>query len=1118
MTELIDHRQRLRALTAIDSTLLVEAGAGSGKTALMAGRIVYLLAQGVEPGRIAAITFTELAAGQLLVRIRGFLDGVLRSEMPAELQAAFPHGLSDRQDARLAAARERLGELTATTIHGFCQQLVRPYPVEADIDPGAAILDAQAAELAWRDLLDEFLREHLDVADEGNDALIAFVAAAGANPGTEIERIAGFLRRNRTARPVAGKITADLLERLPTAVTALAGWLRQQSFGEQTTVELMDELHELVRGYQGTLQHGVTPAALMALAFDPPRCSAHTQKLTFRRWGRQGKWQATAAANGLSKAAGTGLSREGEALYEAVGAACAALQGAIVAAAFAHLAESFRALLERYQAYKRDAALLDFDDLLLTARALLRDPANEGVRRALSERYRHILVDEFQDTDPIQVEILWRLCGEGDVDTPWQERVLRPGALFCVGDPKQAIYRFRGADVATYVAARERLRAADPGCILEVTANFRSYRPILDWVNKRFAVPLTAAGQPGFQPLAPTRTPPDDTPRVVRLTVPGVAVTDKPGPSDYREAEAWRVAELCRRLVGSCPIQEGRRQRLCRPGDIALLAPSGTELWRYERALEEQGIPVASQAGKGFFRRQEIQDLIGVTRALADAGDTVALGALLRGPLVGLTEEALLDILESLPPPEGFAGPARLTLWTELSVIGHALARETLKILQALAARAIATTPFELLAQAIDELRVRPLLMQRHPGGAERALANIELFLEMSKPYAARGLFAFAAAMRARWEDAEATTEGRPDAQEHAVHLVTMHSAKGLEWPIVIPVNTVSDRRAPSGLLLDRERQGIHYYLGAFRPDHYTSVLDEEKAEQAREQVRLLYVAFTRAEQLLVLPQVLGGEPGWFGLLDLCLDELPALDDGVWERALPERARECVNGQDQAAFRREAQRIEAVSRRLVWRQPSRHEPNDDEALATAADLEVFSELAPVPASTTQGGAVRGTLLHKLMEEVLTGEVAAAAAALQARAAELSAQLAASPAESPASGHSPIELAEAVLCTLALPAVAALRARLLAEVPVYDCRRVDEPAAAETLISGVADAIAIGDDGTIETVIDWKSDSAPSERTRRLYREQVRAYLAATRAKRGLVVYMSLAEVDEISAI
>ena len=1114
MSELVDQQQRLQALTAIDSTLLVEAGAGSGKTALMAGRIVFMLAQGIQPGLIAAITFTELAAGQLLTRIRGFLERTLRGEIPPELRAAFPQGLNEDQRAALAAARERLGELTATTIHGFCQQLVRPYPVEADIDPGAAVLDASAAELAWQDLLNAFLRERLDAADE-SDPVAAFVAATGAGSAAELARIAGFARRNRTAQAVAVTMAPRRLEHLQEAVSALAEWTRMRPCSEESTASLVDELRDLVQAYREALQRGASPTALMTLACDPPRCSAHTRQLAFRRWGRQGKWQSAAVTSGLSKAAGTEFSREGEALYQAVGSACADLQGAVACAAFARLAEAFDALLERYQAYKREAALLDFDDLLLTARRLLRDPVNETVRSALSGRYQHILVDEFQDTDPVQVEILWRLCGQGAPETPWQERTLRPGALFCVGDPKQAIYRFRGADVATYVAARERLRAADPGCILEISANFRSYRPLLEWVNERFAAPLAADGQPGFQPLAATRDAADNGPHVARLVIEVESGGEKPRPNEHRDAEARRAAELCRRLIGDYPIRTGVRQRPCRAGDIALLAPSGTELWRYERALEEQGIPVASQAGKGFFRRQEIQDLIAVTRVLADARDSVALGALLRGPLVGLTEEELLDIVEQLPRPE--AGAARLTLRTEPSAVRHTLARETLASLQALAAQAIATSPFELLAKALDELRVRALLLQRHAGGAERALANVELFLEMSKPYAARGLFAFAADMRERWEDTEAAMEGRPDAQEQAVHLITMHSAKGLEWPIVIPINTMIERRAPSGPLLQRGGEWIHYYLGPYRPERYIQALDEERAEQRREQLRLLYVAFTRAEQLLILPRSREAQGGWLDLLELRLDELPALDSGVWNSELPKREPQAVNRQDRAVFAAETQRIQEAHRRVVWHRPSEHGSDDDyDDIGGEDEAVVLAAPEPVARASAERGALRGTLLHKLLEEVLTGEVSEDSRTLRARAAELAAQLAPG-SDSLALSDSPEALAELVRRALGLSAVAALRPRLLPEVPIYARLRTDGSDGTQALISGVADALALDEDGAIEAVVDWKSDIAPDQRARRHYREQVRTYLDASGAKRGLIVYVSLAEVDEITA-
>ena len=192
---------------------------------------------------------------------------------------------------------------------------------------------------------------------------------------------------------------------------------------------------------------------------------------------------------------------------------------------------------------------------------------------------------------------------------------------------------------------------------------------------------------------------------------------------------------MCARLIGSEAIidRKSGERRPCKPGDIALLAPTGSELWRYEEALERRGIPVATQAGKGLFRRQEIQDLIALTRVLADRRDTLALGALLRGPLVGLTEEELLDIVWALPRPEGAPQSLpRLDLGVPLESIAHPHARDTIEKLQVLRRKVNSTTPHDLLSQAIDVLRIRPILLARHRGQAERALANVDLYLNLA--------------------------------------------------------------------------------------------------------------------------------------------------------------------------------------------------------------------------------------------------------------------------------------------------------------------------------------------------------------------------------------------------
>ena len=382
------------------------------------------------------------------------------------------------------------------------------------------------------------------------------------------------------------------------------------------------------------------------------------------------------------------------------------------------------------------------------------------------------------------------------------------GALFLVGDPKQAIYRFRGADVGAYVLARDAFRARDPDCLLSISTNFRSCASILTLRQRTLRGRSLGRWAARFTALDPFH---DDRRClcVAALDVAAATKMEKLQPNSMRDAEADAIAELCSRLIGSHRHRPPRGpERLCQPGDIALLAPTGTELWRYEEALERRGIPVATQAGKGLFRRQEIQDLIALTRVLADRRDTLALGALLRGPLVGLTEEELLDIVWALPRSEERTGSIpRLDLRVDPAAIGHPLGPRVIERLQSLSRRANSTTPHELLSQAVDMLRVRPILRERHRGQAERALANVDLYLSLSTGYAVRGLRAFAEAMTAAWTDEVRAVEGRPDAQEEAVSLFTMHAAKGLEWPIVIPVNTMTSVMAPDSAVIDRQTE-----------------------------------------------------------------------------------------------------------------------------------------------------------------------------------------------------------------------------------------------------------------------------------------------------------------------
>lgn len=1102
--ELPDMAARTAALMRIDETMLVEAGAGSGKTSVMAGRVAYLFAQGALPRNVAAITFTEFAASELRIRIEKFVNSLSSGGVPDDIATAFPDGVLDHQRQNLIRARQCLDELLCSTIHGFAQALIKPYPAESRIDPGAEIADPTEGDIAFNERYLNWLKEHL-TGDRDDDIIAELVLADEVRGLRLIRSIADFLRRNRDARLPDHAWSSSLSKKLSTAAAAFEKEIAGLDFQEDQTSQACTALIEMVKvlGGPDLLETKPRNSALVEAATIPRHLACFTQSGGKRQLRTKGAWEKAAAAAGKSKAHGTTAFQVCSASYDACHGALSELMAMVAGELLARIVNAMEQLFVEWQEYKRSAALLDFDDLLHTAKELLAN--HEDVRKALAARYRHVLVDEFQDTDPLQLDILWRLCGDdlhdkGDALT----RPLRAGSLFLVGDPKQAIYRFRGADVNAYLRARE---AIGKPSMVNIIANFRSVEPILSFVNAAFAAPLSAAaGQPGFTALAATRAPEKNA-----LTVAALDVETEDGESNaeqLRDAEAERVAELCARLVGNVKIREGRELRSCRFGDIALLAPVGTDLWRFEEALEQCGIPVSTQAGKGFFRRQEIQDLIALTRTIADARDTLALGALLRGPLVGLSETELLDIAEALPTdPERPNRLPNLLLWTELDSIKHDLAREVIKSLQSLARRARSTTPYVLLSDAASLLGIRAHFRHRFPASADRVLANLDLFLEMSRAYDVRGLRAFAKDMRANWEEQVLQVEGRPDAEEQSIALITIHAAKGLEWPVVIPINMTGAPKSEIGLMHDRRSGEFSTPVLGIEPNGYAQLKAWNELELARERVRLWYVAATRARDLLVLPRHSAAlsDKAWARLVDLGLPNLPAIEpDDLGNVRDSQKAAE-GNEQTAELFREQARRVSEAYHTVIWTRPSRHEGDAEVELGRilyTADDQLEDSLEPVE---VLGSATRGTILHKLMEEVLTGETLDSTDALERRAIELLAQLGLAASHDPGAGISPLELASTVIRTLKLPEIATLRPHLAPEQRVFGRTVVDGQ---ETLVSGIADALARDAHGNIHTVVDWKSDVTLSDSARAAYQAQINTYLKYTGADRALLVAMT----------
>ena len=928
-----------------------------------------------------------------------------------------------------------------------------------------------------------------------------------------LRKIADFRRHNRDARPASVAWSTAAIEEFTQAVANFRVRLSRIEFHEADTDAAAQDFADLAEKVCNSVLHSDLPtnrALIEALSTLRPQ-TCFTQNDSRRMLKTKGKWGKAAAAVGKPRAEGVEAYDAANEQYEACHDAFEKFMAGGAGELLARVAAAMDGLLADWRSYKHAAALLDFDDLLYTARDLL--AGHEQVRQALARRFEHILVDEFQDTDPLQIEILWRLCGEAQRDGSAKPlaRALRPGALFVVGDPKQAIYRFRGADVNAYIGARTAV--GDEG-LLKITANFRSVEPILSFVNDKFqAILSTVAGQPGFAELSPTCKAQRGMAAVAALDV---ADGDDVDANQMRDAEANCVADLCSRLVGNRLVrgQDGA-MRPCRLGDIALLAPVGTQLWRFEEALEDRGVAVSTQAGKGFFRRQEIQDLIALTRTLADERDTLALGALLRGPLIGLTEAELLDIAEALPVDQDRPDRLpRLKLWTSPEHIRHDLARFVIRSLQSLAKRARSTTPYALLSDAVGLLNVRAQLRQRFKAGADRALANTDLFLEMSRAYDVRGLRAFASDMRANWEEAVRQVEGRPDAEEQSVALITIHAAKGLEWPIVIPINMTGAPKGESGIMHDRRSDRFSIPVFGVEPAEYGDIKDWNVAELAHERVRLWYVAATRARDLLILPRHSSAltDGAFANIVDFDLPSLVTIDSESLGDPMPTPPCSPENQQTRNLFVEEAGDILRSHRKIEWRRPSRSEavaPAAVERQPIFGSTESVEETVEQPGVPIAGGATRGTILHKLMEEVLNGEAEDGLEALVARASELMAQLSVAPSDRASDGISFRELAQTIVRTLNIPEIAQLRPRLVPEHTIYGSHSNDD---GEIIVSGIADAVAYDAEGRIEVIVDWKSNVEIDTERLNSYRRQLDAYRRQTGAPYAFLVLMTTGKV------
>ncbi len=513
---------------------------------------------------------------------------------------------------------------------------------------------------------------------------------------------------------------------------------------------------------------------------------------------------------------------------------------------------------------RRAEGRLEFHDLLVLARELLRgseDSAAGYVRDALSQRYRRLLLDEFQDTDPIQIELAVRIAGgRAASQKSWEDVVVPAGSLFVVGDPKQSIFRFRRADIGMYLKSKEVLGRSQAG--VRLTTNFRTVAPILDWVNAVFSWLIMGQEdrQPSYEALDSRRALETDAGPAV--TVLGADEhEDRPNASTLREREAADVAAVVRQA-----LDPEKPWRVCDPRtgvwrdaqakDIAVLVPARTSLPFLEKAFDSQGVPYRAESSSLVYEASEVRDLLGAARAVADPSDALALVTTLRSALFGCGDDDLWrwkqagGVFHLLAPVDGALAD---------SPVGHAIS-----YLRRLHYDARWMTPSELLGRLVTDRRMLETAARTWGPRARDQWRRIRFVVDQARAWSEAehgGLRTYMAWASRQGEDTSRVAEAvLPETDAQAVRVMTVHAAKGLEFPIVVLSGMTSGKYTPRGVrLLWTDGSYAVSIKKTVQTEDFEAARPVDEQMDDLERRRLLYVATTRARDHLVVSLHRGG-------------------------------------------------------------------------------------------------------------------------------------------------------------------------------------------------------------------------------------------------------------------
>ena len=917
----------------------VGASAGSGKTKVLTDRVLRLLLRpGAKPGRILCLTFTKAAAAEMATRLARRLGEWAVAE-DADLDASLEALTGQRPDnetrrrarALFAEVLELPGGMRIATIHAFCQSLLRGFPLEAGLPPQFTLIEETEAAAM--------------LADAREAAL-----ASGRLPPEAIEAIAGL----GSAEDFADTLRTLVKERdrLGTAI-AQAGGLRGCDAVLRRRLGLPpagDEAGAIAEAAAEVGTEMVRAAGLLAgsgNANDRARGAAMKAWIALPNEARAARWEdwaeifltATEGTPRKSLATKGGLRdrhEEAQGLMAEEAERVHAVEESrkawrLHAASLALLALA-QPVLDGYTARKARIGAVDFDDLIQAARGLLYDPGSAWVLYKLDGGLDHLLLDEAQDSNPYQWEIAARLAGEFFAGTGTRdENTIR--SIFAVGDEKQSIYGFQGADAAGFGRWEEHfssaVRAAGADfAAVPLNVSFRSTMPVLALVDAVFAegparhgvVPeghvlqhrADREGEAGLVELWPPLAKP--APAVLEpWQVPDEPVAENDAEAQMAEALSARIAQMVARET--LPSRGGRK---IRPGDILVLLRRRTGFsGLLVRALKARGVAVGGLDRLRLIEQIAVQDLLALCDVLLLPEDDLQLAAVLKSPLCGISETELCDLARGRTQP----------LWWRLlehrgraTALGHAA-----DWLADLADRADLVTPHTLLAEVLGEYGGRARIMERlGPDVADPLdeMLNAALTFEGRHPPSLQG---FVQWLRRGGAEVKREAESGVD----AVRLMTAHGAKGLQAPVVI-IPDVGSGRGEKAVRWDESDPPLPFWAPRSRKDFFApawnALLEADTAAREAEENRLLYVALTRAEDRLLVCAWGEPKPGsWYDLVAQGFSRLAGAEEVPFEPS-------AFNGPASASFTGPLRRF-ACPQTATPRPDAPHDP-----LAEAAPL------------------------------------------------------------------------------------------------------------------------------------------------------------------------------------